>query len=260
MTNTSSRTALVTGASGGIGRSISLALARSGWRLLLASRSVPGLQETARLVNGIGAAAEVHQLDVADEASVTRLAADLGKAGRMPDALINNSGIAGPSKPLWEVDSAEWDETISVNLRGVYLCCRAFVPAMIDRGRGAVVIVGSVTGKNPLLHRAAYAASKAALIGLTKTLAADAGPHGVRVNLVSPGAVGGERLDRVIKARSEATGLAEPEVRQQLAASAALRRFTEPEEVAHAVAFLAGDASSGITGTDLTVAAGYVMN
>src|SRR5919197_310583 len=160
-------------------------------------------------------------------------------------ALVNNSGIGGPSKPLWDVDPAEWDETIEVNLRGVFLCCRAFLPAMISRGRGSVVNIGSVTGKNPLLHRSPYAASKAALIGLTKTLAADAGPHGVRVNLVSPGAVGGKRLEWVIASRAEALGVNETEVREKLAADSALRRFAEPEEVADAVAFLAGDAAAG---------------
>jgi NAD(P)-dependent dehydrogenase (short-subunit alcohol dehydrogenase family) len=251
---------LVTGASGGIGRSIACRLGADGWNVVLASRNADRLAETERLITSAGGTAQVRQLDVSDLEQVTRLASDLTQAGLAPSALVNNSGVAGPSKPLWEVDPSEWDATIEVNLRGVYLCCRAFVPMMMSLGHGSVINIGSVTGKNPLLHRSPYAASKAALIGLTKTLAADAGPHGIRVNLVSPGAVAGERLDWVISSRAEALGTSEAEVREKLAAASALRRFAEPEEVAHAVAFLAGDAAAGITGIDLTVAAGFVMN
>jgi len=254
------RIALVTGASGGIGRAIACRLGGDGWHVVLASRNADGLAETQRLIASAGGVAQVRRLDVSDPEQIARLADDLARSGLVPDALVNNSGIGGPSRPLWEIDPYEWDATIEVNLRGVFLCCRAFLPAMIDRGRGSVVNIGSVTGKNPLLHRGPYAASKAALIGLTKTLAADAGPHGIRVNLVSPGAVSGERLDWVIASRAQALGVGEDQVREKLAADAALRRFAAPEEVAGAVAFLAGDASSGVTGVDLTVAAGFVMN
>lgn len=260
MSRSEERVALVTGASGGIGRAIACRLGADGWHVVLASRNAEGLAETERLIAGAGGVAQVRPLDVSDAAQVDELADDLARAGLAPGALINNSGVGGPSRPLWAIDPSAWDETLAVNLRGVFLCCRAFLPAMIDRGRGSVVNIGSVTGKNPLLHRSPYAASKAALIGLTKTLAADAGPHGVRVNLVSPGAVSGERLDWVIASRAQALGVGEDEVREQLAADAALRRFAAPEEVADAVAFLAGDASSGVTGVDLTVAAGFVMN
>jgi NAD(P)-dependent dehydrogenase (short-subunit alcohol dehydrogenase family) len=260
MSGSDDRVALVTGASGGIGRSIACRLAADGWHVVLASRNLEGLEETERLIASAGGEAQARQLDVSDPAQITRLADDLGRAGLAPGALINNSGIGGPSKPLWEVDPSEWDETLGINLRGVFLCCRAFLPAMISRGHGSVVNIGSVTGKNPLLHRSPYAASKAALIGLTKTLAADAGPYGIRVNLVSPGAVAGERLDWVITSRAKALGTSESQVREKLAADSALRRFAEPGEVADVVAFLAGDAAAGVTGIDLTVAAGFVMN
>lgn len=251
---------VVTGASGGIGRAIALVLGAAGCHVLLASRNVDGLEETARQVRDGGGTADVFAVDVSEEESIDRFAADLRARDVEVHALVNNSGIAGPSKPLWEVEPTQWDETMDVNLRGVYLCCRAFVPQMISRGTGAVVNVGSVAGKNPLVHRSPYAASKAGLIGLTKTLATDAGPFGVRVNLVSPGAVGGERLDWVAAARSRATGVPEEEVRAAAARDAALKRFTEASEVAEAVRFLVSQESSGITGIDLTVAAGYVMN
>lgn len=257
---TQHKNVLVTGASGGIGREIAVVAAAAGWHTLLASRNVANLEQTATLIREAGGTADVFALDVSDGESVDRLAADLRERGLDVHALVNNSGIAGPSKPLWEVEPAEWDETIDVNLNGVYLCCRAFVPQMLERGDGAVVNVGSVTGKNPLLHRSPYAASKAALIGLTKTLAADAGPAGVRVNLVSPGAVTGERMDWVVTARAAATGLSEDEIRAGATKDSALKRFTEASEVAQTVLFLMSSGSTGITGIDITVAAGFTMN
>ncbi|HIW92591.1 MAG TPA: SDR family oxidoreductase [Candidatus Corynebacterium avicola] len=252
-----SRTALVTGASGGIGREIAIDLAGNGWTVVIASRNVDGLKETAERAKGT---VHVRSLDQHNESEVEALAAELEESGLTPDALINNSGVAGPSKPLWEIDTDEWDDTVAVNLRGVFLCCKAFLPAMIARGSGSIVNIGSVTGKNPLVNRSPYAASKAALIGLTKTLASDAGPHGVRANLVSPGAVGGERLEWVVKSQAEATGRSPDEIRAEASSSSALKRFADPEEVAKAVRFLASDESSGVTGIDVTVSAGFVMN
>jgi NAD(P)-dependent dehydrogenase (short-subunit alcohol dehydrogenase family) len=253
------RSVLVTGAGRGIGRVIATTLAAGGWTVVLAGRNRAGLEETAELVSAAGGTGHVRQVDVSEAESVAELAAALAADGLTPHAVVNNSGVAGPSKPLWEVEPDEWESTFAVNVRGVYLVCRAFLPSMVERGGGAVVTVGSITGKNPLVHRTPYAASKAALVGLTRTLAVDAGRYGVRVNLVSPGPVTGERLDWVVEARSEATGRSEAEVRADLTAHAALGRFVGPGEVADAVAFLLSDASAGITGVDLTVAAGAVM-
>jgi NAD(P)-dependent dehydrogenase (short-subunit alcohol dehydrogenase family) len=256
---TDERVALVTGAGRGIGRAIATTLAQAGWQVVLASRNRAALDETAAAVTAAGGTAHVRVADVGDEESVSALAAGLAADGLIPHAVVNNSGVGGPPKPLWEVDPIDWDATFAVNVRGVYLVCRAFLPPMIERGSGAVLTIGSVTGKHPLLHRSCYAAAKAALIGLTRTLAVDAGAYGVRVNLVSPGPVSGERLDWVVTARARATGRSEDEVRAALTAGAALGRFTAPGEVADAVAFLVSDAAAAITGIDLTVASGAVM-
>ena len=104
-----------------------------------------------------------------------------------PDALVLAAGIPGPTAPLWEIAPEDWDATLRANLTGVYPTCRAFLPGMVARGCGSVVVIGSMTGKRPLPGRTPYAAAKTALIGLVRTLAWDAGSHGVRVNLVSPG-------------------------------------------------------------------------
>lgn len=251
---------IVTGASGGIGRSIALSAADRGWHVILASRGVDGLEHTAEQIASRGGSAAVHALDVTDVAQIEALRRRLLDEGRTVRGLVNNSGIAGPSRPLWEIEDGEWDECIAVNLRGVFLMCRAFLPAMIESRTGSIVNIGSISGKNPLLHRSAYSASKAALIGLTKTAAADAGAHGVRVNLVSPGGVAGERLDWVVSKQAEALSQPEEAIRERLTGQSALHRFVEPEEVAAAATFLLSDDAAGITGIDVTVAAGFVMN
>ncbi|OUZ06475.1 hypothetical protein BHE97_18910 [Aeromicrobium sp. PE09-221] len=254
------RTVIVTGASGGIGRSIAVDAAQHGWHVVLASRAKEGLEATAEQIETNGGAASIHPLDVTDADQIEDLRRHLADQGRTVRGLVNNSGIAGPSRPLWEIEDGEWDECIAVNLRGVFLMCRAFLPPMLDAGAGSVVNIGSISGKNPLLHRSAYTASKAALIGLTKTAAADAGPRGVRVNLVSPGGVAGERLDWVVEKQAEALGQPQQAIRERLTSQSALHRFVEPDEVAAAVTFLLSDQAAGITGIDVTVAAGFVMN
>jgi NAD(P)-dependent dehydrogenase (short-subunit alcohol dehydrogenase family) len=251
---------LITGASGGIGRKIATHLAYEGWHVIATGRNEEGLQQTAAAAEGAPGAITVRSLDVTDDSQIECLVRDLDAEGLAPNGLVNNSGVSGPSKPLWEVTPQEWDDTMAVNLRGVFFVCRAVLPGMLERGRGSIVNIGSITGKNPLEHRTPYASSKAALIGLTKTLAHDAGKDGVRVNLVSPGAVWGERLEWVVKSQAEATGRSEADVRTGASAQAALKRFTKPEEVAQTVEFLLSDRASGITGVDVTVAAGYVTN
>jgi len=154
------RIAVITGAGRGIGRVIALALAREGARTVLAGRSVEALEETANLVGEPGADPLVVATDLTDAEQVGALARATLEAFGQVDVLVNNSGIGGPSAPLWEVDPADWAATMAVNVTGTYLCCRAFVPAMVARGSGSVVIIGSMTGTRPMWGRSPYAASK----------------------------------------------------------------------------------------------------
>jgi NAD(P)-dependent dehydrogenase (short-subunit alcohol dehydrogenase family) len=189
---------------------------------------------------------------------IERLASSARAFGPI-EALINNGGIAGPSGYLWELDPDEWDETIAVNLTSVFLCCRAILPAMMDRRRGSIINIGSITGKRPLPGRTPYATSKLALVGLTRTLALEVGPYGIRVNGISPGFVEGPRIDWVIDRLAEARGSSARAVREEFTGQSPLGRLTSPEEVAAAVVFLASEAASGITGADINVNAGVVM-
>jgi NAD(P)-dependent dehydrogenase (short-subunit alcohol dehydrogenase family) len=248
--------ALVTGAGQGIGRAIALRLAAEGASLVLTGRTPGTLAKTSALIARAGGAATVQVGDVGDPDAVAALAEAAGAV----DVLVNNSGIAGPTKPLWELTPQEWEATMRVNVTGVFLMCRAFLPAMIERGSGSVVVIGSMTGKRPLPGRTPYAASKTALIGLVRTLAHEAGPHGVRVNLVSPGPIGGPRLEAVAAAQARSRGIGAGEVLEAMRAESPLARITAAEDVADAVAFLASPAAKGVTGEDLNVSSGLVMH
>ena len=227
--------------------------------MVLAARSVGALEEVAREIDGAGGEAQIVETDVCDPDAVASLASQaLSRWGRV-DVLVNNSGIGGPSAPLWEVQPADWEQTFAVNVTGVFLCCQALLPSMIERQSGSIINIGSITGKRPLLNRTAYAASKAALIGLTRTLAEEAGPHQVRVNLVSPGLVEGERIDWVFEQQASIQGRDAADVRSGLEKITPLRRLVTAADVARTVAFLASDESAGITGADVNVTAGLVM-
>ncbi|MYH73115.1 MAG: SDR family oxidoreductase [Acidimicrobiia bacterium] len=250
---------VVTGAGRGIGREIALTCGREGGRIALAARSVEALREVASEIELAGGEALAVETNVCNPDAVAALADQvLSQWGRV-DVLVNNSGIGGPSAPLWEVRPEDWEEIFAVNVTGVYLCCQAILPSMIERRSGSIVNIGSITGKRPLLNRTPYAASKAALIGLTRTLALEAGPHQIRVNLVSPGFVAGERIDWVFEQQAISQGRDVGDVRADAEEMTPLKRLVSAADVARTVAFLASDESEGITGTYVNVTAGLVM-
>jgi NAD(P)-dependent dehydrogenase (short-subunit alcohol dehydrogenase family) len=253
------RVTVVTGASQGIGREIATAFATRGDVVALAARNVDGLNSTANIVAEAGGVPLVVETDVTSSDSIQQMVETVTNRHGRIDVLVNNSGVGGPSGTLWEVDPVEWRATFEVNVFGVFLTTRAVLPVMIDQQSGSVVIIGSISGKRPLLGRSAYTSTKTALIGLTRTLAVEAGRHGVRVNLISPGFVSGPRLDWVMAAQAQARGIGVEEVQREFEAESAMGRLTEPEDVADAAVFLASDAAGGITGADLNVNSGVVM-
>ncbi len=253
------RTTLVTGAGQGIGREIALAFARNGDNLVLAARNQQNLEATAADAAALGVASLVIATDVSDPAAVANMAtAAIDRFGHI-DVVVNNSGIGGPSAPLWEVELDQWEQTMAVNVTGVFLVCRALLPHMIERGSGSVTIIGSISGKRPLWGRTPYTTSKAALVGLTRTLAWEAGAHGIRVNLISPGFVAGPRIDWVIGAQAQGRGISEDEVRREFENESPLARLTQASEIAEACIYLSSPAASAITGADLNVSSGVVM-
>ena len=251
--------AAVTGAGTGIGREISLRLAAEGADVVLTGRSTGPMEEVADQIRAGGRRALPVAMDLRDPSSIEAAAkAAEAEFGRV-DALVNNSGIGGPSAPVVEMPLDEWEDTFRVNVTGTMLACKAFLPGMIARGSGSVVVIGSVTGKRPLVNRTPYAASKMALVGLVRTLAWEVGSSGVRVNLISPGGVEGPRIEWVLENQAKSRGISVEQARAEFAGGAALQRLVAPQDVANAVAFLASPRSAGITGEDLNVSAGLVM-
>ncbi|MFF1257412.1 SDR family NAD(P)-dependent oxidoreductase [Streptomyces sp. NPDC058321] len=250
MRSLTGRTALVTGGAGPLGQAFAGALAEAGARVVLAGRDKEALTEAAARVGADRTAI----CDVADPSAVGSLAVEL--ADEDVSLLVNNAGVAGPVLPLTEIAPDAWDEVFAVNVRGVYLMCRAFLPPMIAAGRGDIVNIASVSGKRPLLNRTPYTASKMALLGLTRTLAGEVGPQGVAVNSLSPGPVRGPRMSRNFRLTAELTGCSEEEAERDFASRAALGRLVEETEVADAlVAMLA---MPGLCGADIDLSAGMI--
>ena len=248
--------AVVTGAEKKIGRHIALAFANAGATVAAVGRDVAALEETCELIAGHAIAVRA---DISDAEQVDAMARRVREQLGRVDVLVCNSGIAGPTAPLWEIAPADWEEVLTVNVTGAFLCCRALLPAMIDRRGGSIVVIGSVSGKRPLHGRTPYTTSKLALVGLVRTLAWEVGAHGIRVNLISPGYVAGPRIERVIAAQAQALGVEPEEALARFTSASPLGGLTAPEDVASCAVFLASPAAASVTGEDLNVSAGVAM-
>ena len=174
------------------------------------------------------------------------------------DILVNNAGAAGPTTPVESLSLEDWTETLNSNLTSAFLFVREAVPAMKAQGGGAVVNIGSMTGKKPLVFRAPYAAAKMGLIGLTRTLAEELGPHGIRVNTVCPGTVEGERLDEVLIEQADKRGMTLAAITDYARGMSPLKTFVSADDVAELVLFLASDRSRHMTGQDINISAGQI--
>jgi NAD(P)-dependent dehydrogenase (short-subunit alcohol dehydrogenase family) len=253
------RAAIVTGGGQGIGRAIALVLARAGASVVLAARSRDRMDSVAAEIRGFGGRALVCVTDVSSESDVVALMDATRHEHGAIDVLVNNAGIAGPTGLARDVEARAWEETIAINLTGAFLCAKHASAAMIPRKRGTIVNISSVAGRIGYALRTPYAASKWGMIGLSHSLAAELGPHGIRVNAVLPGSTEGERLDRVIRARAEAEKKTVAETTAWYVKDTPLGRMVSEDEVADAVAFLASDAASGITGQAISVCGGFCM-
>jgi NAD(P)-dependent dehydrogenase (short-subunit alcohol dehydrogenase family) len=250
------KVAIVTGASKGIGRVVSLCFAREGAAVICAARSAELVRETAELVTRAGGRALAVPCDASKEADVERMVEAGVRAFGKLTTLINNAGDGGPTRPVEEYTMDDWLYTIHSCLTSSYVCTRYAVPAMVAAGGGAIVNVSSSAGRRGLPYRIGYCSAKAGQIGMTYGMALELGPRGIRVNCVAPGAVEGDRIDRVIAGQAEVRGTSVDAMRTLFLERSPLRRMTTADDIAEAVAFLASDRAKNISGQVLSVNAG----
>lgn len=242
------RTAVVTGAFGGIGAAVSEALARGGADVaLIDSRPVPEGREAAARVEARGRRAWILSADVTDERAVEAAIRDIRGILGPPDILVNNAGICDDAM-IWKMSAESWRRVIEVNLTGSFLFLRAVAPGMRERGWGRIVQVASINGERGKAGQANYAASKAGLIALTKTAARELGRSGITVNAVAPGFI-----------ETAMTARLSDEIRARAQEESALGRIGKPEQVASVVAFLCSDAAAHITGQVIRVDGGQYL-
>ncbi|MDX6619566.1 MAG: meso-butanediol dehydrogenase / (S,S)-butanediol dehydrogenase / diacetyl reductase [Gaiellales bacterium] len=244
---------IVTGAGQGIGRATAQRFASEGAEVMLVGRTEALLQETAALVVAEGGSAWAHVCDVRDSAGVTAaVAAACARWDGCIDVLVNNAGIDDET-PFLEMTEEAWRAVVETNLTGPFLFSRAVAPEMVRAGGGVILHNASIDASGGDGPFASYNASKAGLLGLNRTMALELGPHGVRVNCVSPGFTHTDMTERAV-------GPAMMGYLNGQFARVPLRRLVKPSEIAAAFAFLASDDASGITGIDLTVDCGLTAN
>ena len=244
------KVALVTGGSSGIGRATSLAFAREGARVAIADLEPTGAAETARMIEDIGGSATVFEIDVTKAAEVASLVERVVQTYGRLDCAFNNAGIGGNVAKTADYPEEEWDRTIDVNLKGVWLCMKYEIPVMEKQGSGAIVNTASIYGLAGAAGYIAYNAAKHGVVGITRTAALEYATAGIRINAVCPG---------YIRTPMTQPGIdANPELERKMVSQTPMGRMGMPDEIAEAVVWLCSDAASFVTGHTMTPDGGYM--
>lgn len=244
------RLALITGASRGLGRAMAVALGSAGVRLILVARDKDELQLTERMVTQAGGRAAIYEGNVTSEERIAEMEQWVRAEHGPVDILINNAGM-NLRKSLTEFTLEEWRRVLDTNLTSVFLMCRSFVPHMKGRGYGRIINMTSIMSHVSLPGRTAYSASKAALIGLTKSLALELAADGITVNGISPGPFGTEMNQPI---------MSNPELNQQFIAKIPVGRWGRVEEIGQLALFLCSEHAGFITGTDILIDGGWTAS
>ncbi|MCL5264791.1 MAG: 3-oxoacyl-ACP reductase FabG [Chloroflexi bacterium] len=247
------KVAIVTGSAQGIGKAYAKRLAAEGARVVVADIAFAQAAETAAEIRASGGEAMAVNVDVTDEASTTAMARDTVDRYGALDILVNNAALfvaIFPKKPFTEITVEEWDRVMAVNVRGVFLCCKAVFPHMKAQGRGKIINISSSTfwhGSSDFLQ---YVTSKGAVVGLTRQLAREVGDYGIHVNCVTPGLTASEGAERVYPS----------ELLDKAASGRCFKRWERPQDLVGTIVFLASDLSDFITGQTINVDGGYAFH
>lgn len=240
---------IITAAGSGIGRVTALSFVKAGAKVFICDVDKQALEQTLAdepKLKGI-------VCDVADEAQVATLfekaIAHLGGL----DVLVSMAGTAGPTAPVEEVSLEDWRRCLGVNLDAAFMCAKAAIPHLKAHRSGVIINLSSTSGLFGFARRSPYCAAKWAIRGLTKTLASELGPFGIRSNCICPGAVEGDRIDRVIAAEAAKTGRSVNEVRVRMAEQSSLKTFISPNDIANTILFLCSEAGARISGQEIAV-------
>jgi NAD(P)-dependent dehydrogenase (short-subunit alcohol dehydrogenase family) len=240
---------LVTAGAGGIGLDISRAFAASGAQVFVVDIDAAGLESLARESANI----QCSPCDLANRAQIERMVPDaVAKLGGL-DVLINNAGIAGPTGPVEGLDPDAWEGVMQVNLNCTFNVTRLAIPHLKKSKAASIINMSSAAGRFGYANRSAYSTSKWGLIGFTKTLSLELGGSGIRVNAILPGAVAGQRVDRVLEGRAQISGRTVEQERTAALGMQSIKRFVEPAEIAALALFLASDAGKSISGQMLPI-------
>lgn len=258
MAELTGRIALVTGGGRGIGRAIALSLAHAGADIAVSGRSADVLEETVSAIRGVGPRAAAIVCDVGDRSQVDDMMARVKKDLGEPLILVNNAGIAGSAK-LSETTDDMWEAMLRINATGAFYCMRAAVPQMVEAKWGRVINIASIAARAGAAYIAAYSASKHALLGLTRSVAAEVATKGITVNAICPGYVDTEMTDRSAAFISARTRRDEKDARKIIEGFSPQQRLMTAEEVASLARYLCSEAARGINGQGIVVDGGSVQ-
>ena len=243
---------LITAGASGVGRAMAEAFDAAGAQVWVADMDAVALADCP-------AHWKQSQVDVAEESAVTAMFAELEMEWSGLDVLCANAGIAGPTAAVEDVAITDWRDCISVNLEGSFLCSKYAAPIMKRQRSGVILITSSTAGQYGYPNRAPYAAAKWGMVGLGKTLAMELGPHGVRCNIICPGAVEGPRMEGVLEREAVAKGMTREQVYHGYASGTSMGRFVEAQDIANMAVFLASDAARLVSGQVIAVD-GHTVN